>query len=102
MIPSRNKYLNAINEFGQRDVAFVFKDMDRVEIFVGPVLEFEAQKVAVVGERATTQLDDESRREVGCSALLKNRKYKRIFRHTHRYRKLKDHSLSSLSARREK
>ena len=43
----------------------MLKDVDRVEILVGPVLEFEAQKVAVVRERAATQLDDESRGEVG-------------------------------------
>lgn len=66
MIFQTNKYLNAINEFGQRDVAFVFKDVDIVEVLVSPVLEFEAQKVSVVGERATTQLDDESGGEVGC------------------------------------
>ena len=44
----------------------VIKDVEGLEIVLGPVLEFDAQKVTVVGKRAATQLDDESRGEVGC------------------------------------
>lgn len=41
------------------------KDVKGVEIVVSPVLEFEAQKVTVVGKRAAAQFDSNSRREVG-------------------------------------
>jgi len=44
----------------------VIKDVDSGEVVVGSVLELEAQKVAVVGERAAAQLDGESRGKVGC------------------------------------
>jgi hypothetical protein len=43
----------------------VTKDVKGVEIVVSPVLEFEAQKVTVVGKRAAAQFDSNSRREVG-------------------------------------
>jgi hypothetical protein len=61
-----NKYLDAVYEFGQGDVGVVFKDVKSTEVIVGPVLELEAQKVAVVRKRATAQLDDKGRGIVGC------------------------------------
>ena len=41
------------------------KDVKGAEIVISPVLEFEAQKVIVVGKRAAAQFDNNSRREVG-------------------------------------
>jgi hypothetical protein len=43
-----NKYLDAVNEFGQRDVTLVAKNVDGTEVIIGPVLELEAQKVPIV------------------------------------------------------
>jgi hypothetical protein len=43
-----NKYLDAVNEFRQRDVAIVAKNVDGTELVTGPVLELEAQKVPIV------------------------------------------------------
>lgn len=61
-----NKYLDAVNEFGQRNVGPVTKDVDGAEVFIGPVLELEAQKVPVIRKRAAAQLDNHSGRKVGC------------------------------------
>jgi hypothetical protein len=43
----------------------VTKDVKGVEIVIRTILEFEAQKVTVVGKGAAAQFDDNSRREVG-------------------------------------
>ena len=43
-----NKYLDAVNEFGQRNVGPFAEDVDGAEVVSGPVLELEAQKVPVV------------------------------------------------------
>jgi hypothetical protein len=43
-----NSYLDAVNEFGQRDVAVVAKNVNSTEVVIGPVLELKAQKVPIV------------------------------------------------------
>jgi hypothetical protein len=43
----------------------VTKDVEGAEIVFGAVLEFESQKVTVVGKGAAAQFDDKSRSEVG-------------------------------------
>jgi len=43
-----SKYLDAVNEFGQRDVSLVAKNVEGTEVIISPVLEPEAQKVAIV------------------------------------------------------
>lgn len=50
MYAQTNKYLDAVNEFSQGNVAVVAKDVDGTEIVRGPVLEPEAQEVPVVGK----------------------------------------------------
>jgi hypothetical protein len=45
---AQTKYLDAVNEFGQRDVGLVAKNVDGTEVIMGPVLELEAQKVPIV------------------------------------------------------
>ncbi len=48
------------------------KDVQGLEVGIGTVLELEAQKVAVIGQRATAQLDSKSRGEVGCKFRVKS------------------------------
>jgi hypothetical protein len=63
-----NKYLDAVNELGQRNITPVTKDVDGTEITVGPVLELEAQKVTIVRKRTAAKLDHECRGIVGLRA----------------------------------
>lgn len=43
-----SNYLNAVDEFGQRDIAIVAKNVDGTEVIIGPVLELEAQEIPIV------------------------------------------------------
>jgi len=81
--PQINKYLDAVDEFGQGDVSTMTKDVNSTEVVTGPVPELEAQKVAVVRKRATTQLNDEGRGEVSCKHTGQCLEYRRICGHTH-------------------
>lgn len=54
------------------------KDVDSMEVVIGPVLELEAQKVAVVRKRAAAQLNDEGRGKVSCKHTGQCLEYKRI------------------------
>lgn len=58
--------LGAVDELGERDVAIVAEDVERLEVTVrGTVLELEAEVVTRVGVRAPAELDREGGRKVG-------------------------------------
>jgi hypothetical protein len=61
-----NEYLDAVYELRQGDVSFASKDVESPEVIIGSVLELEAQKVAIVGKRPATELDDKGRGKFGC------------------------------------
>src|SRR3712207_6843159 len=54
-------YLEPVNELRDGNISMVLKDVNRLEVASGSILEFNPQEVPGIGRRATAKLKGESR-----------------------------------------
>lgn len=58
-------YLSTVDEFGQRNIGVVAKDVDILKVSGGSILELDAEEVANIGGRATAELNGDGRGKIG-------------------------------------
>lgn len=59
------RYLSLVDEFGQRNICVVAKNVNILETVGGAILEFDAEEVTEVGGLSSAQLDGNSGSVVG-------------------------------------
>ena len=65
-----NAYLEAVDELGQRNILLVPEDVDRLEVLGRSILELEPEEVADIRCTRATELNRQSRSEVGCVVFM--------------------------------